>query len=279
MFNNLLIRSLSGLIFAAVMAAGMLFHPVSYLVLILLVTGVMTWEYFRITIKNRFILAQAMTITTNGLLFLLFWLLMRYQIQGIWFLLLAFPISAIWVSLLYQKRSKSYAKSPYLFVPVFSIALPFALTNLLAFDPTGNYFGKTLLSLFLLLWASDVGAYLFGMSLGQKNGHKLFPSLSPKKSWEGYIGGLFTVVFVGYLLNRLHWLPYPLVHCLIVSLLLHLFGVWGDLSESQLKRHFNVKDSGKMMPGHGGLLDRFDSATLSFPVVIAYLKLFPLLKP
>lgn len=204
--------------------------------------------------------------------FFLFWLMMHYHIEPVWFLLLIFPTVAIWISLLYIKRSKDYAKSPYLFIPILSIALPFALINLLAFDPAGNYTGKTVLSLFFLLWASDVGAFLFGMSFGQKNGHKLFPSLSPKKSWEGYFGGLFSALFAAYLLYRIGWLFIPLIHALIIAILLHVFGVWGDLAESQLKRHFNIKDSGSMMPGHGGLLDRFDSALLAIPIVISYLK-------
>jgi len=272
MVKNLFIRSLSGLIFTAIMVSCILFHPATYAILMILIIGVMTWEYFRITLKNRLIFAQILAIASGWGLFLLFWFFMRYHIESKWFLLLLIPSTTIWVGLLYQKRIKEYAKSPYLFIPILSIALPFALTNLLAFDPKGIFSGQIVLSLFILLWASDVGAFIFGMSFGQKNGHKLFPSLSPKKSWEGFIGGFLTALLAAYILHQVGWLPVPLIHCLILALLLHLFGVWGDLAESQLKRHFNVKDSGKIMPGHGGLLDRFDSALLAFPVVIVYLK-------
>ena len=273
MFKNILIRTLSGLIFIIVMVVGLLFHPIPYALLMMLVMGIMTKEYFRITLNNRQIFAQIVTLAAGWLLFLLFYARMRYHLDGVWFLLLVFPVTTLWVHLLYQKRVKNYAKAPYLFIPVLYIALPFALTTLLAFDDSGNFYGKTLLSLFILLWASDVGAYLFGMTLGQKRGHKLFPSLSPKKSWEGFGGGLVTALTVGFVLHRVDWLPWAFMHCLILSALLHLFGVWGDLAESQLKRHFYVKDSGKMMPGHGGLLDRFDSALLAFPVAIAFIKL------
>lgn len=269
--NNLLIRSLSGLVFMAVMVGCILFHPVSYATLMVLITGVMTLEYFRIALKKGPLFAQILSVISVWMVFLLFFLRMRYHIEAKWFLLMILPLTTVWVGLLYQKREKGYATSPYLFIPVFYIAFPFALTNLIAFDPNGNYEGKVILSLFILLWASDVGAYIFGLSFGQKNGHKLFPSLSPKKSWEGFFGGLLTSLLTSYILYRFGWLPCSLIHCLALSLLLHVFGVWGDLAESQFKRHFEVKDSGKIMPGHGGLLDRFDCVLLSFPIAIAYL--------
>ena len=273
MYRNLLIRTLSGLVFVAVMAGGLLCHPLSYGVLMVLVIGIMTWEYFRITLNNRQIFAQIVTLATGWMVFMLFYAQMRYHIVGTWFLLLIFPITTVWISVLYQRKSEDYAKTPYLFLPIIYIAIPFSLTNLLAFDGLGHFNGTIILSLFITLWASDVGAYVFGMGFGQKNGHKLFPSLSPKKSWEGFGGGLITALIAGFVLSKAGWLPYSLVHCLILSMILHIFGVWGDLAESQLKRHHHVKDSGKVMPGHGGLLDRFDSALFAFPVAIAYIKL------
>jgi phosphatidate cytidylyltransferase len=277
MFKTLLIRSLSGLVFTAVMVAGILFHPVSYALLMMSVIGILTVEYFQIVLGRRQIFAQCVVVLTGWLLFLLFYALMRVQMRETWFLVLVFPVTLLWVSLLYNKRAKNYAKAPNLFIPIIYIALPFALTNLLVFNDSGIFISITLLALFVILWSSDVGAYIFGMSFGQKNGHKLFPSLSPKKSWEGFFGGLLMALLAGYILHRMDWLHLSLLHCLIVSTLLHIFGVWGDLAESQLKRHFHVKDSGKMMPGHGGLLDRFDSALLAFPIVIAYIKLIEIL--
>jgi len=273
MFRNILIRTLSGLVFMAVMVAGLTIHPIPYAILMMLIMCILTLEYFQITLNNRHLFAQVITLTTGWLLFLLFYAFMQHQLKGIWFITLVFPIITLWVSLLYQKKVENYAKAPYLFIPIIYIAIPFSLTTLLAFDALGSFNGKVLLALFIILWASDVGAYLFGMSLGQKNGHKLFPSLSPKKSWEGFGGGLITALIAGFVLFKWDWLSYPLMHCLILSALLHIFGVWGDLAESQLKRHFLVKDSGKMMPGHGGLLDRFDSTLFAFPVAIAYIKL------
>ena len=275
MLKALLIRSLSGLVFLAVMVAGLLVHPTLYALLMVLVTGMITIEYFRITVKKGHIFAQCAVIFGGWMLFTLFHLLMRFHIPAQWFLLMALPLAAVWISLLYQKEEYAYQSAPWLFIPLLYIALPFSLTNLLAFNHAGIFSGKLLLALFILLWVSDVGAYLFGMSFGQQNGHKLFPRLSPKKSWEGFFGGLITALIAGYILYLTHWLPYHWIHGLILALILHVCGVWGDLAESQLKRHFGVKDSGKIMPGHGGLLDRFDGALMAFPVAIAYLKLIP----
>ena len=276
MIKTLLIRSLSGLVFMGFMVAGILVHPMLYALLIMLIISIMTVEYFRITIQKQHVFAQYTMIFTGWMLFLLFYLLMRYHIPAHWFLFLLLPLTTVWVSLLYQKEDQAYQSAPWLFISLIYIALPFALINLLVFDPIGFFSGKLLLALFILLWASDVGAYIFGMSFGQKNGHKLFPRLSPKKSWEGFFGGLIATLIGGYTLHLIHWLPYHWIHCLILALILHVCGVWGDLAESQLKRHFGVKDSGKIMPGHGGLLDRFDGALMAFPAAIAYLKLIPL---
>ena len=112
---------------------------------------------------------------------------------------------------------------------------------------------------------------------GQKNGHKLFPSISPKKSWEGFFGGLFCALIFAIIIYYTGLIDIALIHTILIALIINLFGVLGDLAESQFKRNFGVKDSGSLMPGHGGLLDRFDGALLSFPVAVMYIKLFSLI--
>ena len=131
--------------------------------------------------------------------------------------------------------------------------------------------GIMLLCFFCIIWGSDVGAYIFGMALGQKYGKKLFPSISPKKSWIGFWGGLLTAVIVAVALHYAGVFTFGLVHCIAIAILLNVTGVYGDLIESQWKRHYEVKDSGTIIPGHGGLLDRFDSALMAIPVGIIYL--------
>ena len=116
-----------------------------------------------------------------------------------------------------------------------------------------------------------MGAYLFGITLGQKYGKKLFPSISPKKSWIGFWGGVFTSVLVAVVLHNVGLFQLDIIHCIVIAVLLCITGVYGDLIESQWKRHYNVKDSGNIIPGHGGLLDRFDSALIAIPMGVIYL--------
>jgi phosphatidate cytidylyltransferase len=127
------------------------------------------------------------------------------------------------------------------------------------------------LSFFAIVWGSDVGAYLFGITLGQKYGKKLFPSISPKKSWIGFWGGMLMAVAVAIILHYVGLLQFTILHCILLAVLLDIAGVYGDLIESQWKRHYNVKDSGNLIPGHGGLLDRFDSALIAIPIGVIYL--------
>jgi phosphatidate cytidylyltransferase len=117
---------------------------------------------------------------------------------------------------------------------------------------------------------------VFGVLFGKNGKHKLFPSISPKKSWEGFVGGVVVALLTGYVLWWVNFIPYNLIHVLAASLLIAVFGTFGDLVESMLKRSADVKDSGKIMPGHGGLLDRFDAALLAFPAVFIYLLLLNL---
>ena len=158
------------------------------------------------------------------------------------------------------------------------VALPLALVNILAFemahDGSGARYDMLLpLSVFIFLWTNDTGAYCAGSLFGK---HKLFPRVSPAKSWEGSVGGgvlvLIVAAVIGYLanngadahtLNIYQWVGLGLTVC--------VFGTWGDLVESLLKRTLGVKDSGNILPGHGGMLDRFDSSLMAIPAAVVYL--------
>lgn len=155
------------------------------------------------------------------------------------------------------------------------IALPFALLALLIIvtpSEEGTYvvMGTFPLALFVFLWCNDTGAYLVGCSLSRYFPAKLFPSISPKKSWVGSIGGALLTMGVSVLVW--HFTPgaMPLWRWLGFALTVVVFGTWGDLVESQLKRQLGIKDSGRVLPGHGGMLDRFDSALLAIPAVVVY---------
>jgi phosphatidate cytidylyltransferase len=154
------------------------------------------------------------------------------------------------------------------------IALPFSLINVLAFNATseGYVAFNTLLplSIFIFLWVNDSGAYCVGSLLGR---HKLFPRISPGKSWEGSIGGAVFVLAaayaISYFLDTDQMLAMPV--WLGLGLVVVVFGTWGDLVESLFKRTLGIKDSGNILPGHGGMLDRFDSSLLAIPAAVIYL--------
>ena len=157
------------------------------------------------------------------------------------------------------------------------IVLPFSLLNVLAFqsDAEGIHYVWTLpLSVFIFLWVNDAGAYICGSLLGK---HKLFPRISPGKSWEGSIGGGILVIVVAILIwhlteqHQLNETGLTAVQWAGLGLVIVLFGSWGDLIESLFKRTLGIKDSGNILPGHGGMLDRFDSTLLAIPAAVVYL--------
>lgn len=139
-----------------------------------------------------------------------------------------------------------------------------------------QFSGNLLICFFIIIWASDVGAYCFGTALGQKFGPKLFPSVSPKKSWIGSAGGFICALIAAWVLNEYTTLMnfHSIIHIIAIAAIINIGGAYGDLVESQLKRNFGVKDSGNIMPGHGGMLDRFDSVIIGFPLAIIYLEIF-----
>jgi phosphatidate cytidylyltransferase len=177
---------------------------------------------------------------------------------------------------LYFKKPSPINDWVHTLFPVIYIALPFALTSLLAFDaqgPDSGYSPVIPLTLFVFLWCNDVGAYCTGCTIGK---HKLFERISPKKTWEGSIGGAVLTMVAAFLLHKFlpDWYSFMPVWVWIgMALVVVVFGTWGDLIESLMKREMGIKDSGKILPGHGGMLDRFDSALLAIPATVVYLSL------
>ncbi len=203
---------------------------------------------------------------------------------------------------LFANNSFPFSNIAYTLLGVIYIALPMSLANYLVLDLGVNvneinilpqestsviesvtsiidlndfarrvdFTPNVLLGLFFLIWSNDTGAYLVGVSFGK---HKLFPRISPKKSWEGSIGGAITAIGVAYLIS-IYFTEISLISWIAIALVSVVSGSLGDLVESMFKRSINIKDSGRILPGHGGLLDRFDAAILALPFVYTYIKLF-----
>lgn len=286
--NNFLIRTISGIIFSLVVIGAILIGPItsSFLLIWLMVT--MLREYLAIAesgvvkIHNR---TKYILYIGSTILYILSLLVAKGEIDTKYLLIGALLPIVIYISNLYvrdynrhniiedEREENGYESFPFVISALIYIVLPFLLFPAILFNG-GVYSGKILLSFVIILWCSDVGAYCLGSTLGQKYNHRLFKSISPKKSWEGVIGAIISSLIGGFLLNIVGLLQISLINVVVVAFIICIFGVWGDLVESQLKRNFGVKDSGKIMPGHGGMLDRFDGALIAFPVAIIYLLIF-----
>jgi len=180
--------------------------------------------------------------------------------------LIIFPVLSI--ILLYDKtQTAPFQTLAYLLLGIIYIQLPFILLYLIAFQnyTPFSYQYQLPLGILFLMWSADSFAYFVGKWLGK---HKLFPRISPKKTYEGLAGGLIFSLALGYGLN--HWFPQNHLNWLFLSLIITLSGLFGDLVESMLKRSLNIKDSGSILPGHGGILDRFDGFFLAMPCVFCY---------
>ena len=279
--NTLLKRSLSGAVYAALLITSILCCKYSFLVFMLFAVAVMMHEFMRMTMQDEYKMSQILTIIAGCILFALVWAVRAFTAITAKFCFLALiPVFVVMVNSLYVKEKKDFGKFANVYTALLYIALPFTIYNFLVMSPYGDYNGWLLLIFFLLIWASDTGAYMFGMALGQKFGGKLFPSISPKKSWIGFWGGFAVCLlasFVIYLTGSYQWAgleDFSWYHAILMAAVMNVTGVYGDLFESQWKRHYEVKDSGTIIPGHGGLLDRFDSAIFAIPAGMLYLVIF-----
>lgn len=274
--NKLVVRTISGVVFAAVMLACLLLDKFLFAALILFIMSAMMAEFYRMTMGKDYPFSRVLAIISGCIGFALVFITCAYGVPAKFICLSVVPLLAVMINSLYVKDKTEFGKFSFIYTGMLYIALPLILSNLIAFHGDG-FNALLLLCFFVIIWCSDVGAYVFGMALGQKYGKKLAPSISPKKSWIGFWGGLFFAVLASVILNLTGLFNFPLVHCIILAVLMDVAGVYGDLFESQWKRFCDVKDSGNIIPGHGGMLDRFDSALFAIPVGAIYLALMNLL--
>lgn len=275
--SNLVLRSISGILYAAVLLFS-LQNVFSFMLVFSIVTMLAVWEFC--SLMNKHVschINKLVTVTASGYLFLSTTLFHIAGASSLWFVPYLFCILYLLISELYRGAQKPIANWGYALASQLYIALPLSLLNVLAFHKEGisscsAYQPVFLLALLIFLWLNDTGAYLVGSRCSKYLPYKLFPSISPNKSWVGSAGGclfvvIATLVFASYsdLLSTSGWIG--------MGLTVVVFGTWGDLVESQIKRSIGVKDSGSFLPGHGGILDRFDSLILAAPAAALFLSL------
>lgn len=269
--NNLLERALSGLVFITVIIGSIFWHPNVYAVVFGLIVGWSLLEFYTIVAKDEVSAGKWVGVLSGVFLFAgSFGYAQKIVGARIFIFLIPLYITLL-VCRLYYKGSFSFRGGAYTIAGLVYIAVPLALCNGLVFPHLGQYTPWILAGFFILLWTNDTFAYLTGTLLGK---HRLFERISPKKSWEGFFGGLFFTMAGAFLIAYLF--PPELAHChwIAMAVIVVVFGVFGDLLESLLKRNMGIKDSGRFLPGHGGILDRFDAVLLAAPMVYCYLALF-----
>lgn len=274
--NNLAVRTISGIGFVLVMLAGLLVDKFLFAALVLFIMTVMMMEFYSMTIGKGHRTQRALAIAAGLIMFIMVFLNCAFRVSGKYLSLAMVPVIILMISSLYAKDKADFKGLSYIYTGLLYIAVPLSLANLIAFHG-GEFNATLLLCFFVIIWCSDIGAYAVGCTLGQRFGKKLWPEISPKKSWAGFWGGMVFAVLAALLLRLAGLLDLPVIHGIIMAVLMHVAGVYGDLFESMWKRACDVKDSGNIIPGHGGMLDRFDSAIFAVPAGAIYLSLLNLL--
>ena len=270
MKNNFIQRTITGIVFVAVLVGCILGGPIPFTILFALISALTIWEFGSIVGKSGEVIINKPICMLAGV-FLFFGFAYLGVAPGDSSVLIPYLFLVIYllVSELYLKRKNPLHNWAYTMMSQMYIALPFALLNVLAFhtNVTGSaseYNPILPLSIFIFNWVNDTGAYCTGVLFGK---HRLFERISPKKSWEGSIGGAVFCVIAAFVMA--HFFPFLRLGVWVgLGLVIVVFGTWGDLTESLLKRTLGIKDSGNILPGHGGMLDRFDSSLMAIPAAV-----------
>lgn len=276
MINNFIKRAITGVLFVAILVGCILSNPLSFGILFTIISALTIYEF------GQLVNMRAEGVNINKMITMLGGAYLFLAIMGFCtnegqegskiFIPYVLLLLYMMISELYLKKENPILNWAYSMLSQLYIGLPFAMLNILAFnyDPTYSsvsYNPILPLSIFIFLWLNDTGAYCIGSLIGK---HRLFERISPKKSWEGSIGGGVVAIGVSFVLA--HYFPFmSMWEWAGLALVVVVFGTWGDLTESLFKRQLHVKDSGTILPGHGGMLDRFDSSLMAIPAAVVYL--------
>lgn len=286
--KTLTTRALTAVVFVAVLLSGIMFNYLSFSLLFLVVSVWGLYEFYQLAEKLGARPYKAIGLISGALLFIFSIVINTYSYPSVSissYYPVIFPLLFfIFIVGLLDKGTQTVLNIAYTLMGIVYAVIPFMLLLFISCQGTiahsvidsnpwpyilTTYNSHYVLGIILLIWASDTGAYLVGSLIGKS---KLYERISPGKTWEGSIGAAILNVGCAYVIST--WFPeLALRHWIVISVLVSIFGTTGDLVESMLKRQAGVKDSGKIMPGHGGILDRFDSLLFVSPFIYAYLKI------
>lgn len=272
--KNFITRTLTGIIFVAVLIGGICFNPIVFSIVFGLIVALSLKEFYGLVEHYKEAQLSCWTNCLGGIfLFIASFLYASGWADGKIFLPYLLYIMYTFIGELYHKAPNPINNWAFSFLGQVFYALPFALMNFIVFtkESDGSIIHSPilLLAIFIFVWVNDTGAFVVGSTMGK---HRLFERISPKKSWEGFYGGLFFALASSFLFYHfspeIAWYKWIGLAAVIV-----ISGTWGDLTESLLKRTLGVKDSGHILPGHGGMLDRFDSVIMASPAALIYIEL------
>lgn len=281
--KSVITRTITGIFFIAFVVWAIMYNPISLWALLALITGVSLYEFYKILFKGEFTTLQYLMHISAGIyLTTILWLEATMVMEvsdsrAVTYAPYLLYVMIVFITELYAKHEEPFTYAAKSLAGHLYIALPVGLLSFIAFGGLSIlsiYMPIMLLALLVIIWVYDTGAFVTGMTFGK---HRLFERISPKKSWEGFWGGVafallaawgIYAILENYGLNQMElykWLGFALV--VVVS------ATMGDLTESLLKRTYGVKDSGRILPGHGGMMDRFDSVFMAAPAAYIYLSL------
>ncbi len=265
-------RAITAIFFVIIMIGGVYISPYTFVLLFGVIAAICLWEFYRIaTLTNASRLTLSMLLGMSPYLLVALFQLTEVDASAstlITISLLFLPVLFLFFLYeLFSAAKNSFHNIASLTLGIIYVGIPFTLLEWIALDD--GYQPNIVLGLLLLNWANDTGAYLVGSRFGKR---LLLPRISPKKTWEGTLAGvtltLLSGVGLGFIFPEL-----PATDWVVLAAIVGIFGSLGDLIESMFKRNVQIKDSGKLLPGHGGLLDRFDAFLFMLPFATAYLLL------
>lgn len=263
--NNFTQRTLTGIVIVALVTTAILFSVYTFLLLCFIAATIGLTEFYRLFKMDR--IRQASGIALSVFLFFTATCVVTHIIEPRFLLLNLLLVSSLFISELFLKSGNPFYNLAFTLLGIVYVTVPFVLLFACAFYPSDHSFQPyVIIGYFLLLWANDTGAYVVGSLIGKR---PLFKRISPAKTWEGSAGGVF---FTAAAVTVNHFLiqDISLAGWVVTAGLVVVMGTLGDLVKSAMKRSLGVKDCGRLMPGHGGILDRFDSMMGSVPFVYVW---------